>query len=87
VLNGKSEMPDIGIHSTVGEMTNILTGLFDAKNAIATGNLHLAGNLELLRLVGQLFTERSPPAVHHRPPIGIGTPIAERPSHTYGSRR
>ena len=56
VLHGKSEAPDLEIHATVGEMTNILTGFFDAKNAIAKGNLHLAGHLELLRLVGQLFT-------------------------------
>lgn len=56
VLHGKSENPDLEIHTTVGEMTNMLTGFFDAKNAIGKGNLHLAGNLELLRAVGQLFT-------------------------------
>ena len=56
VIHGKSESPDLEIHTTVGEMTNMLTGFFDAKNAIAKGRLHLAGNLEILRLVGQLFT-------------------------------
>lgn len=56
VLHGKVGSPDLEIHITQAEMTNMLTGFFDAKNALAKGNLHLAGNLQLLRSVGQLFT-------------------------------
>ena len=56
VVHGEVDNPDLEIHITVAEMINMLTGFFDARNAIAKGNLHVAGNMELLRSVGQLLS-------------------------------
>ena len=57
VLHGKVE-PDLEIHITAAEMTNMLTGFFDARNAIAKGSLHLGGRLDLLKPFGELLMGR-----------------------------
>lgn len=56
VLHGKVGSPDLDIHIKAAEMTNMLTGFFDARNAIAKGSLHLAGRLDLLGGFGRLLS-------------------------------
>src|SRR5262245_24056970 len=55
VVEGSDWKADLTIKITAEEMVNILTGKFDARRAIAEGNIELAGDITVLRRVGFLF--------------------------------
>ena len=55
VVAGQEWAADLTITITAGEMTNILTGKFDPRSAIAEGNIEISGDLSVLRRVGFLF--------------------------------
>ncbi len=56
VVAGSEWKADLTIKITSGEMSNILTGSFDARQAIADGNIELYGDLSVLKRVGFLFS-------------------------------
>ncbi len=55
VVAGSEWKADLVIKITVEEMSNILAGSFDARRAIADGNVELLGDLSVLKRVGFLF--------------------------------
>ena len=55
VVVGSEWKADLTIKITAEEMTNILTGTFDARKAIGEGNIELTGDLTVLKRVGFLF--------------------------------
>lgn len=55
VVAGSEWKADLTIKITSEEMTNILAGTFDARRAIADGNIELGGDLSVLKRVGFLF--------------------------------
>ncbi len=55
VVPGTEWKADLVIRITVEEMTHILAGTFDARRAIALGNVELSGDLSVLKRVGFLF--------------------------------
>jgi alkyl sulfatase BDS1-like metallo-beta-lactamase superfamily hydrolase len=56
VVAGSEWKADLTIKITSGEMSNILAGEFDARKAIADGNIELYGDLSVLKRVGFLFS-------------------------------
>ena len=54
-MPGNEWKADLTIKITTAEMSNILAGTFDARKAIAEGNIELKGDVSLLRRVGFLF--------------------------------
>jgi len=56
VVVGSEWKADLTIKITSGEMSNILAGTFDARKAIADGNIELYGDLSVLKRVGFLFS-------------------------------
>lgn len=55
VVPGAEWKADLTIKITAPEMANMLAGTFDAKAALADGNIELSGDLTLLRRVGFLL--------------------------------
>ncbi len=55
VVQGSEWKADLIIKITAVEMMNMLSGKFDARKAIADGNVELAGDLMVLKRVGFLF--------------------------------
>jgi hypothetical protein len=55
VVSGNEWKADLTIKITAAELSNILTGTFDARKAIAEGNVELRGDVTILRRVGFLF--------------------------------
>lgn len=55
VVPGSEWKADLTIKITADELGNMLTGRFDAKKAIAEGNIELSGDLRVLRRIGFLF--------------------------------
>ena len=55
IVPGNEWKADLTINITVEEMSNILAGTFDARRAIAAGNIELRGDVSILRRVGFLF--------------------------------
>jgi len=55
VVTGNEWKADLTIKITAAEMMNILAGTFDARRAIAAGNIELRGDVSLLKRVGFLF--------------------------------
>lgn len=55
VVAGAEWKADLEVTITVGELTNILNGTFDAKQAIGQGNIELRGDVSVLKRVGFLF--------------------------------
>lgn len=55
VVEGHDWKPDLTIKITADELMNMLTGKFDARKAIAEGNIELKGDVTALRRVGFLF--------------------------------
>ena len=55
VVPGAEWKAGLVIKITSAEMTNMLAGRFDARRAIAAGNIELAGDLGVLKRVGFLF--------------------------------
>lgn len=60
VVRGAEWKADLIIKITFEEMHNILRGSFNAREAIAAGNIEMAGDLSLMRAIGFLFA--APPA-------------------------
>ena len=57
VVEGSEWKADLVIKITADELVNMLTGTFDARKAIALGNIELSGDLTVLRRVGFLFQQ------------------------------
>ncbi len=55
VVQGSEWKADLTIKITSGELANMLAGTFDARRAIAEGNIELSGDLSVLKRVGFLF--------------------------------
>lgn len=55
VVTGDEWKYDLKVEITVTEMVNILAGTFDARRALAEGNVELSGDLNVLKRVGFLF--------------------------------
>ncbi|HET6343691.1 MAG TPA: SCP2 sterol-binding domain-containing protein [Myxococcota bacterium] len=55
VVTGAEWKADLVITLTAGEMTKMLTGTFDARAALAAGNIELSGDLSVLRRIGFLL--------------------------------
>lgn len=55
VVTGDEWKWDLKVEITVAEMVNILAGTFDARQALADGNVELSGDLNVLKRVGFLF--------------------------------
>jgi len=55
VVAGSEWKADLSIKITSEEMSSILAGTFDARRAIAAGNIELRGDVSILRRVGFLF--------------------------------
>jgi len=55
VVEGTDWKPNLGIKITAKELTNMLSGRFDAKKALSEGNIELSGDLSVLKRVGFLF--------------------------------
>jgi hypothetical protein len=55
VVEGSEWKADLVIRITADEMINMLNGKFDARHAIAEGNIELSGDLAVLKRVGFLF--------------------------------
>lgn len=55
VVEGAEWKADLTIKITAEELINMLTGKFDARKAIAEGNIELSGDLRVLRRIGFLF--------------------------------
>ncbi|MEZ4271500.1 MAG: SCP2 sterol-binding domain-containing protein [Myxococcota bacterium] len=55
VVPGSEWKANLTIKITAAEMINMLTGRFDAKQAITEGHIELKGDLTVLRKVGFLF--------------------------------
>lgn len=55
VVEGSEWKADLTIKITAEELINMLTGKFDARRAIADGNVELSGDLMVLRRIGFLF--------------------------------
>jgi hypothetical protein len=55
VVGGDEWKWDLKVQITVNEMANILAGTFDARQALAEGNVELSGDLSVLKRVGFLF--------------------------------
>jgi hypothetical protein len=55
VVSGDEWKWDLKVEITAAEMGNILAGTFDARRAIAEGNVELSGDLNVLKRVGFLF--------------------------------
>ena len=66
VVRGAEWKADLVIKITFDEMQNILRGAFNARQAIAAGNIEMAGDLTLVRAIGFLFAP--PAAVTASPP-------------------
>ena len=62
VVSGDEWKWDLKVEITVAEMSNILAGTFDARRALAEGNVELSGDLNVLKRVGFLFQTGSSPA-------------------------
>jgi len=60
VISRETGHADILIKVTSDHLQSILAGNFDAKKAIADGNIELYGDLSLLKAVGQLFSDSAP---------------------------
>ena len=85
VVEGSEWKADLIIKITAEELINMLTGKFDARQAIADGNVELQGDLMVLRRIGFLFqaggsaTEvRADPAQHERQQHAIEKRVHER---------
>ena len=72
VVPGHEWKADLTIKITTAEMSNILAGTFDARAAIAEGNIELKGDVSLLRRVGFLFQSGGSEA-EIRTPVTNGT--------------
>jgi hypothetical protein len=72
VVPGHEWKADLTIKITSGEMVKILDGTFDARAAIAAGNIELKGDVGILRRVGFLFQSGGSEAE-------IRTPVADGP--------
>jgi len=57
VVEGSEWKADLIIQITTDELINMLTGKFDARKAIAEGNIELQGDLTVLKRVGFLLQQ------------------------------
>ncbi len=55
VVAGSEWKADLTIKITSAEMTNMLTGRFDGRRAIAEGSIELSGDVTILKRIGFLF--------------------------------
>ena len=55
MVKGADWKAELTIKITAAEMVKMLTGQFDARSAIAEGNIELSGDLSVLKRVGFLF--------------------------------
>jgi hypothetical protein len=69
VVRGAEWKADLVIKITLKEMHNILRGTFNAREAIAAGNIEMAGDLSLMRAIGFLFA--APAVVTALPPTPL----------------
>jgi hypothetical protein len=61
VVAGAEWKADLVITLTAGEMAKMLAGTFEARAALAAGNIELSGDLSVLRRVGFLLHRPVPP--------------------------
>jgi hypothetical protein len=55
VVAGSEWKADLTIKITSAEMTNMLSGRFDARRAIGEGSIELSGDMGILKRIGFLF--------------------------------
>lgn len=55
VVPGAEWKADLAVRITAAELQNILAGCFDARRAIAQGNVEFTGDTHILRRVGFIF--------------------------------